>query len=506
MKRYVALIGLLLGMTGAGYAETAKATAPAIKLGSLIGDHAVLQREMPVPVWGWNKPDAQVTVEFGGQKKTATADKDGKWMVNLDPLKANAVPQEMTINDSAGNKLVLKDLLVGEVWICSGQSNMQYGWGKESQPMYNWGGVPELAALVKDARTRPIRSFNVPTNVSLTPSENCEGKWATDVSGSAVAFGFSYFLQKKLDIPVAVIVTCWGSSSIEGWMPRDMAAQLPHFKAIMDAFDANTNVQGRVRAAMEKGIQHGNVFVRQQPNLLYNAMLHPVIPYACRGMVWYQGEANAGKYAEYALSFPLWVERLRKEWGRDDFHLLAVMLPGYGDKFWPWFREVQLGILKVPHTSVANTIDLGDEKNIHPADKAPICERLALLARRDVYGEGIEAQGPLFKSAAMKGNRVVIEFDHADGLKTTDGTAPKGFQLAGSDQNWHSATASIKGSTVELEAESLAAPTVVRYAFDGKPAVNLVNGANLPAYPFRTDDMPPGAKKPASKEAKEKSK
>jgi sialate O-acetylesterase len=183
------------------------------------------------------------------------------------------------------------------------------------------------------------------------------------------------------------------------------------------------------------------------------------------------------------------------------------MLPGYGNQSWPWFREVQLGILEVPHTSVANTIDLGDEKNIHPADKAPVCERLALLARRDVYGEKIEAQGPVFKSAAVKGHRMVVEFDCADGLKTTDGAAPTGFQLAGSDQTWHPATAAIKGNTVEVEAEGLAAPALVRYAFAGKPAVNLVNGANLPAYPFRTDDVPSlVVKKPTGKKAKAESK
>jgi sialate O-acetylesterase len=464
-----------------------------IRLGSLIGDHAVLQRDMPVPIWGWSEPGAKISVEFAGQKKAADAGKDGKWMAKLDPLKSNATPQEMVIQESgvggqgAEKKITLKDILVGEVWICSGQSNMQYGWGKESEPMFNWGGDTNLEQLVPDARTKPIRSYHVPVNVSFTPMDACKGSWSTNVSGSAVAFGFSYHLQQKLGVPVGVVVTCWGSSSIEGWMPRDMTEQLPHFKAIMEAFDASTNAQNRVRAAMERGIKHGNVFVRQQPNLLYNAMMHPLIPYACRGMVWYQGEANSGKPAEYAQSFPLWLERLRKEWGRADFHLLAVMLPGYGDKGWPLFREAQMGILKVPHTSVANTIDLGDEKNIHPADKAPICERLALLACRDVYGEKIEAQGPAFKSAVVKGHRVVIEFDHADGLKTTDGAAPTGFQIAGSDKNWQSATAVIKDNAVEVEAAGLAAPEFVRYAFDGKPAVNLVNGVNLPAYPFRTE-------------------
>jgi sialate O-acetylesterase len=481
MRTNVSALALVLLCAGQAY------VLADVKPASLFGDHMVLQRDMPVPVWGTAEQGETITVGFAGFSETAKANADGKWKVILPALIASAGGRDLTIEGK--NKIVFKDVLVGEVWLCSGQSNMQYGWGKESDPMYNWGGVPELAAFVEDARKRPIRSFNVPTDVAFTPNENCNGTWSTNVSGSAVAFGFSYSLQKKLEVPVAVIVTCWGSSSIEGWMPRELTAELPHFKAIMESFDANTNVQNRIRAAMEKGITHKNVFVRQQPNLLYNAMLHPVIPYACRGLVWYQGEANAGKYIEYAKSLPVWVERLRKEWGREDFQLLAVMLPGYGDSNWPMFREVQLGILKVPHTSVVNTIDLGDEKNIHPADKAPICERLVLLARRDVYGEKIEAQGPTFKGFSVAGNRMVIEFAHADGLTTTDGSAPKGFWMADSEGLWHQATASIEGNTVALRAESVANPVACRYAFCGKPEVNLVNGERLPAYPFRTDSI-----------------
>ncbi|HAS83211.1 MAG TPA: sialate O-acetylesterase [Verrucomicrobia bacterium] len=451
----------------------------------------MLQREMPVPIWGWSQPGARVTIEFQGQKTTAVAGTDGKWLITLDPLKASTEPAELVVSDEAGNRTSLKDILVGEVWICSGQSNMQYGWGNESHPMFNWGGDTNLAALVPDAKTRPIRSFAVLPDVSFTPVNHCNGSWSTNVSGSAVAFGFSYHLSQTLNVPVGVMVTCWGSSSIEGWMPRELTAQLPHFKATMEAFDANTNVHGRIRAAMEKGIKHGNTFVRQQPNLLYNAMLHPLLPYASRGLVWYQGEANAERPdqpGQYARSLPAWIKRLRTQWGRDDFHFLGVMLPGYGNTIWPRFREVQLGVLQEPHTSVANTIDLGDEKNIHPADKAPIGERLALLARRDVYGEKIEAQGPVFKRATIEENRVVVEFVHAAGLKTTDGAAPTGFQLAGNDRQWLPAVAINKGNTVELAAEGLAMPVFVRYAFTGKPAVNLVNEAGLPAYPFRTDD------------------
>jgi len=484
----IVLLSPVVQSAEASNALTNAVAKPAIQIASPFTDHAILQREMPVPVWGWSQPGAKLTVEFQGQKKSGVAGTDGKWLVALDPLKASAEPAEMVISDEEGNRVTLKDMLVGEVWICSGQSNMQYGWGKESHVMLNWGGDTNLAALVPLARKQPIRSYLVETDVAFTPNNVCKGKWSTDVSGSAVAFGFSYHLYQKLQVPVGVIVTCWGSSSIEGWMPRDLTAELPHFKAIMQAFDGSSNIQQRVSAAMARGIKHGNVFVRQQPNLLYNAMLHPLIPYASRGLVWYQGEANGKLSAQYAQSLPAWMKYLRKAWGRDDFHLLAVMLPGFGDEAWPWFRDVQMGFAKLPHASIANTIDLGEAKNIHPADKAPICERLALLARRDVYGEKVVAQGPLFKSASVNGTKMEITFEQADGLKTTDGVAPTGFMLAGADFIWRPAVAVIKGTTVELQAEGVATPAFVRYAFSGKPVVNLVNGAGLPAHPFRTDD------------------
>ena len=253
--------------------------------------------------------------------------------------------------------------------------------------------------------------------------------------------------------------------------------------------------KSKVKDHINKGIYHRNVYVRKRPNILYNAMLHPVIPYACRGMVWYQGEANASRHQEYAQGLPLWVKRLRKAWGRDDFHFLVVMLPGFGRdngrpdaKSWAWFREVQMKVLALPHAGVANTVDLGDVRNIHPLDKAPIAQRLALLARRDVHGAKIAGQGPTYKSFRVDGNRMVIAFTCARGLRTTDGKAPTGFWLADEKRAWREATASIAGETVVLEADGTGKPVACRYAFCGKPAVNLANGDNLPAYPFRTDD------------------
>jgi len=460
---------------------------------SMFGDHMVLQRDMPVPVWGRAAPGEKVTVRFAEQVVSGEADNSGYWKVTLSPLKASADGREMTIE--ADNTVTYRDVLVGEVWVCSGQSNMQYGWGTNSIPMFNWGGDTNLASLAPDAATKPIRSFTVPVNVSFTPSDNCSGSWSTGVSGSAVAFGFSYYLHEALQVPVAVIVSCWGSSSIEGWMPLDMTEELPHFKKIMEDFHSSSNAQERVRSAMAKGIRHGMVFVRKQPNLLYNAMLHPVIPYACRGMVWYQGEANASAPEEYGQSLPLWLKRLRKGWEKEDFNLIVVMLPGYGtddgspdSKSWAWFRYVQMKILNLPHTAVANTIDLGDTKNIHPPDKTQICERLALLARRSIHGENIMGQGPTFSGLKLDGSTMTVQFEHAEGLRTVDETPPKGFWVAEKPGEWHPAEASIVGDTVLLHCQAVASPKACRYAFSGKPDVNLVNKDGLPAYPFRTDE------------------
>lgn len=456
-----------------------------VTVSTMFGDHMVLQRQMPVPVWGKATPGQTVTVRFSGQEVSTTADDHGRWKVALPAMKGSAEGRPLSVEGP--NVITFRDVLVGEVWICSGQSNMQYGWGKKSDPMFNWGGDEKLAKLAEQVEGKPIRSYLVKPNAAFEPLDDANGGWSDGISGSAVAFGLSYYLHEALDVPVAVIVTCWGSSCIEGWMPLDMTEQLPHYKEMMDGLLNSEQAMARVNSAIAKGIRPGFVFVRKQPNLLYNAMLHPVIPYACRGFVWYQGEANASRYGQYERSFRLWVQRLRKAWGREDMHFLTVMLPGYDHKDWPYFREVQLQSLDLSHTGVVNTIDLGDAKNIHPPDKAPIARRLALLARSDVYDRTFEGGGPMFAGWKGDGNTMVIHFDHAKGLTTTDGKPPKGFMLAGEDKKWHAATARIDGKTVVLTAPGVDNPVACRYAFEGKPEVNLVNGKNLPVYPFRTD-------------------
>jgi sialate O-acetylesterase len=475
-----------------------------ISVSPMFGDHMVLQRDRPVPVWGKADPGDVVTVKFAGQEVQARAGTDGRWMLRLVAMPASAEGRAMSVEAKGASKRY-EDVLVGEVWVCSGQSNMQYGWGNQSKPMFNWGGDAMLAKLAASATNLPIRCFEVPVNVSFTPVDECAGKWSTALPGSAVAFGFGYHLQQALKVPVAVIVTCWGSSSIEGWMPIELTSELPHFKRIMDDFQRSEATRTRIEAAIKRGIGPGNVFVRKQPNLLYNAMLHPVIPFACRGVVWYQGEANSAEPELYAASLPVWIRTLRQRWNRDDLAVLAVMLPGYGaDKgvaepgSWAWFREAQARGLGLPYAALVNTIDLGEAGNIHPADKAPIAERLSLVARHDIHGEAVAASGPTFQRHKVGGQTVTIEFDHAEGLATRDGKAPDGFWLAGEDRRWQPARAVIKGRTVELQAEGVPAPVACRYAFSNKPVVNLVNGAGLPAVPFRTDDWPrnPDGRKP----------
>ena len=463
-----------------------------VKPSTMFGDNMVIQRGMPVAIWGKCDPGENIEVSFGKHNVKTNGNKNGKWQTFLPKLNASKEEKNLTIKGK--NTIVFKNVVVGEVWVCAGQSNMQYGWGKESHPMFNWGGVPELKKYVAMARNKPIRSYHVPVNVSFEPLDECKGTWKKEVPGSAVAFGYAYYLQESLNIPVGIITTCWGSSSIEGWMPYDMTKQLPHFKEMMDKFKSSKQSNDRVKNAIKMGIRHGMTFVRKQPNLLYNAMLHPIIPYTCRGVVWYQGEANGRKPKEYSQSLPSWIQRLRKGWENEQLQFLIVVLPGYGydvdkpyPKSWSWFREVQMDASKITNVEVINTIDLGDSKEIHPADKEPICKRLSLIAQNAIYNKPTVDRGPVFKNYQLLDNKIIIRFDHAKKLKTIDGKAPSGFWIAEKEGVWHKAEAIVEGNKVILSSKKLNKPIVCRYAFSGKPTVNLINEVGLPTYPFRTD-------------------
>ncbi|WP_245942287.1 sialate O-acetylesterase [Algoriphagus chordae] len=485
----------------------------ALKPASIFSDHMVLQREQAVPVWGMASPNEEITVTFAGQTKGAIADKTGKWMVKLDPLTTSTEGREMLIRGKT--KVVFSDILVGEVWICSGQSNMQF----------STGAVPEVKGLIPFMEN--IRSFEVGRTVSIDESEDVIGEWSTKPPSSAVAFGFAFFLEELSDIPVGIIHSSWGSSSIEAWMPRDMGDELPYFKEIMDEFDADKATQERIAQILSSPTKWSNqddIFLRRQPNILYNAMIKPLAPFAIRGLVWYQGERNTRYLSgvpavteenwfhrvagmkEYGSILKDWMLRYRKEWQNDEMNLLVVMLPGYGkgtvktpeidpedptEESWAWMRESQLQILDLPKTAVANTIDLGDKTNIHPTDKLPVGQRLALLAAVTALGQDRVAMGPMLQDVEVKGKKLIVHFSNAKGLKTSNGKAPMGFWLADKSGEWKRAEAKLEGETVVLSSEDISSPMFIRYAFAGMPSVNLVNELELPAYPFRTDTFEP---------------
>ncbi|XMO85825.1 hypothetical protein AAFN75_13630 [Algibacter sp. AS12] len=503
MKRHTLfLIFILIFQCYNGFSQQLKTAA-------IFSDNMVLQQGVEVPVWGTSKPYEEITVKFANQTKATKAGKHGKWKVVLEPLEISKVGREMLIKGKTSLKL--NNILVGEVWVCSGQSNMQFG----------VKNVKEIESLIPFAKN--IRSFEVKRTVSFKEADGVSGTWTTNHPESAVAFGFAYFLEAIGDVPVGIIHASWGSSSIEAWMPRDMANQLPYFKAIMDDFDADTETHSKIQMALNKKegwTRKEDVFLRRQPNILFNSMIKPLAPYACKGLVFYQGERNARYLTgvpevtkanffhrvigmkEYGDVLKLWVQRYRKEWDNTNMHFSIVMLPGYGkgtianpnidsksptEESFAWLRESQLKVLQLPNTSVANTIDLGDEKNIHPTDKFPIGQRLALLAAKYTLNKSVVAEGPMLKNVEVNANTLVVHFKNSKGLKTTNRKAPTGFWIADSSLKWQKAEAKIIGENVALSHPEIAKPLYIRYAFAGKPDVNLVNKNNLPAYPFRTD-------------------
>lgn len=482
-----------------------------VRPASLLQEGMVIQRQMPVPIWGTADAGEDVTVTFAGQEKKTQADSSGHWLLRLDALADSAQGREMII--AGENRVVIKDVVVGEVWICSGQSNMQF----------SAKSVPETKNLL--SQTKQIRTFTVERTVAFEEQEFCQGEWKNSPPDSAVALSFAHLLQQAADLPVGIILTCWGSSSLEAWMPRDMTKTAPHFATIIEEFDADQKTRAALQASLDgpkPWPKKEDIFMRRQPNILYNAMMKPLAPFACRGLVWYQGERNTqsmhGMPASpwfhrnsgmllYGQILTKWIERYRLEWEQPEMEFMIVMLPRYGATLktgprtgdrnpashsWAWMRESQLQALNLPHTSVINTIDLGDRKNVHPKDKYPIGQRLALVAAKNTLGQEVEANGPTMTKVEKRGKELIVHFQHGHGLTTTDGQAPSAFWITDKSQKWVPAQAKLTGETITLSSAQIPAPKYVRYAFAGFPEVNLINAAKLPAVPFRNDTFPPG--------------
>jgi sialate O-acetylesterase len=499
-RRFVVLVSCLFLLFAA-------AVSAEVKPSALFSDHMVLQSGMTVPVWGTASPGEVVKVTLNGQSQTATAGPDGKWMVRLGKLKAGG-PWEMQIEGK--NTITVKDVLVGEVWVGSGQSNMAFTVSKKAAP---YAGMLDEEKEIAAANHPTIRMFTVKERKAYTPQDDVAGEWKicspeTVPGFSAVGYLFARDLQAKLNVPVGILTVAYGASTAEAWVPREAVAADPQMKPMLDKFDALEEFfkthPGAKNEDAPPGPQTLNarpprpgpfrdpVQDQHEPTVLFNGMLHSVIPYAIRGAIWYQGESITGGKAGLAL-YPYVMETMvtqwRALWGEGDFPFYAVQLPALKNvSNNPLVREGQARILSLPNSGLAVTIDVGDPDNVHPKNKAPVGERLMLIAMANVYGRKLEYSGPRYKSMKVKGNAIRIGFTHVDGgLAAKDGPL-KWFQIAGDDHQFVDAEATITGKTVIVKSDKVAKPAAVRYAWDNYPiGCNLFNAAGLPAAPFRTD-------------------
>ena len=446
----------------------------AVKLPSVIGSRMVLQRDQSVPIWGWDDPGTEVTVSLAGQKVSATAAADGKWLVRLSALQAGG-PHQMVIQGT--NRVTVEDILVGEVWLCSGQSNMEWTVSRSLNPQQ------EIAS----GNHPRIRHIKIPHRPADAPQDNVlSGGWQECTSKTVGAFtGVGYFfarhLQGELEVPVGLIGSNWGGTRIEPWIPPVGFQQVPALQSITDklAEFPSKNAAGQVDP--------------QTPLALYNGMIHPLLPFPIRGALWYQGESNNGEGMLYHEKMKALIAGWRSLWKNPELPFLFVQLAPYrygGDPTkLPGIWEAQLETLSVPGTGMAVTTDIGNVRDIHPRNKQEVGRRLALWALADTYGQPETIfSGPLYRSMRIEANRIRVFFDYtAEGLKSRDDQPLSGFQIAGSDGAFVTATAAIDGETVVVSAESITDPIAVRFGWHQESEPNLSNGVGLPASPFRTE-------------------
>ena len=480
-------------------------TAP-IALAPLFSDHMVLQRDIDVPVWGTATPGENIIVVYAGKKAQARADNEGKWMAKLPPLKVGNATSLTVTGSRNASPVVLTDVLVGDVWICSGQSNMQWEVRRSAS----------AEAEIAKAKYPNIRFYQVPRRSSTQaskelerpaaatqPAQQMQSQWAvctpeTAPEFSAVGYFFAReLLSKQPDVPIGLIQNAWGGMPVESFMSEEAIKADPDFHVLLEK-----------RAAASTREVKGPSGQLRPPNgpqwatNIYNRMVYPLLPYAIKGAIWYQGESNAGRAEQYRKLFPAMIRDWRKQWGQGDFPFLFVQLANYGngkprpeqpgDSQWAELREAQTMTLSaVPRSGMAVIVDIGENKDIHPKNKQDVGKRLALAAQKLAYGkDDAEFSGPIYREMQADGGKIRIKFDHAKGLKTRDGSAPKGFEIAGEDRKFVWADAKIDGQDVIVSSPQVTKPVAVRYGWADDPAVSLYNAADLPASPFRTDDWP----------------
>jgi len=481
---------------------------------SIFGDHMVLQQDKSLPVWGKADPGEIVTVTLNDITKSATACSEGRWMVKL-PRMNSGGPYDLKIAGK-DNSLLFSDVLLGEVWLGSGQSNMQWS--------VNLSANAE--AEMASANYPNIRLFTVKRTVATTPQNNCEGVWSvcspeTIPEFSAVLYFFGRELHQQLNqVPMGLIHTSWGGTPAESWTSRGMLESDPDLAGMVQQWDQKLADYPAAKAAYDQAMVEWQKAAEQakaagaaeppkpeapqgpdSPWLaagLYNAMIAPLVPYTIQGAIWYQGESNAGRAYQYRKLFPAMITDWRNAWGQGPFSFYFVQLANFQDTVpepaesdWAELREAQTMTLSLKKTGMAVIIDIGEAKDIHPKNKQDVGKRLALNALAKDYGKDVAWSGPMYKSMRVWKDKIVLKFDHVlSGLTTSDGEAPKGFAIAGADKKFVWADAIIKGKKVIVSSPQVPAPVAVRYGWAINPVCNLLNGEGLPASPFRTDQWP----------------
>ena len=480
-----------------------------VKLNSLFSDNVVLQRNMEVPVWGWADEGEKVTLEFAGQSVSTVA-KNGKWMLKLKPMKENSQPQEMTVKGN--NTLKIKNILIGEVWICCGQSNMEWALSRTI------GGEEAVANSTNDQ----LRLCVIPHNVQMKPVDNVNAKW--ELSGpkstkmnSAVGYYFMSKLQKELNVPVGMLEVAFGGTVIESWMSQEALNTMPVKDKYMDLatikaeYDANELKLKPIKDAWLRAVDSCKLYKLPAPprptvlpsefkgaTTIYNGEICPILPYAVKGIAWYQGESNAyvNRAETYYDLLPAMIKLWRNDWKRPELPFIIFQItPNRKPQTNPneksgiaILQEAQLKAFQtVPNTALVITMDVA-ESDVHYKNKQPIGERAMKAALNLAYGKNIEYCGPIFKSMKVDGNKVAVDFTHATSGLTQKGDTLKGFVIAGIDKKFYFADAQIKGNSVIVSSKDVPQPVAVRYGWADFPAVNLFNKEGIPASPFRTDD------------------
>jgi len=485
-----------------------------IKLPTIISDNMVLQQQTSAALWGWADAGEEVAVtpSWGNKALKTTADANGNWMVNLKTPKAGG---PYTITLAGKNNIQINNVMLGEVWLCSGQSNMSFSLALQKET--NWRkGVFNYEAEVAQADFPLIRMFSAQETVANEPQNDVKGDWkvcspATAGKFSAVAYYFAKEISKELGVAVGIIHSSWGGTPAESWTKKEVLESDADLHIILDNYEKSIqdfpsakskyeidiakwkqdtigmSAKGeKPKAAPAKPVDP--VTNSKSPSKLYNAMIHPLVPYTFKGALWYQGESNATRAYQYRKLFPAMINSWRDEWKKDFPFYFVQIAPQYGQN--PEIREAQLlTFLNTKKTGMAVITDAGDSLDIHPRNKEVVGHRLALWAlAKDYKKKSLAYTGPFYKKMKIEGNKIRIYFNYTDGGLVAKDGALKEFTIAGADQKFAPAQAIIDGASILVWSDSVLSPTAVRFAWKNFPRPNLYNSANLPASPFRTDD------------------